>query len=98
MRDSWRVYHYSSQNSLPGGEVTGSSQNPMPGGATCTAVDFPGSDLACGEVAGFSGNISESQERSLAKGMRGGYTCYVPGCYNKDKEVSFHKFPKHNKD
>ncbi len=58
----------------------------MPGGATsCAAVDFPGSDLACGE----------SQERSLAKGMRGGYTCCVPGCYNnnkKDKEVSFHKF------
>ncbi len=88
----------SSQNSLPGGEVTGSSQNPIPGGATyCAAVDFPGSDLACGEVAGFSGNISESQERSLAKGMRGGYTCCVPGCYNnnkKDKEVSCHKFPK----
>ncbi len=50
----------SSQNSLPGGEVvTGSSQNPIPGGATyCAAVDFPRSDLACGEVAGFSGNIS----------------------------------------
>ena len=48
----------SSQNSLPGGEVTGSSQNPMPGGVTCAVVDFPGSDLACGEVAGFSGNTS----------------------------------------
>ncbi len=60
-------------------------------------MDFPGSDLACGEVAGFSGNISESQERSLAEGMRGGYTCCVPECYNnnkKDKEVSFHKFFK----
>ena len=26
-------------------------------------MDFPGSDLACGEVAGFSGNVCESASR-----------------------------------
>ncbi len=80
-------------------EVAGSSQNPMPGGASCASVDFLGSDLDCGEVAGFSSSIGESQERdrSLTKGLRGGYTCSVPGCYKntkKNKEVSFHRFPK----
>jgi len=62
-------------------------------------VDFLGSDLDCGEVAGFSSSIGESQERdrSLTKGLRGGYTCCIPGCYKntkKNKEVSFHRFPK----
>ncbi len=71
----------------------------MPGGASCASVDFLGSDLDCGEVAGFSSSIGESQERdsSLTKGLRGGYTCSVPGCYKntkKNKEVSFHRFPK----
>ncbi len=77
----------SSQNSLTGGEVAGSSQNPMPGGASCASVDFLGSDLDCGEVAGFSSSIGESQERdkSLTKGLRGGYTCCVPGCYKNTK-------------
>ena len=42
------------QNSLPGSGVAGSSQNPMPGG-----------DLACGEVAGFSGNYSESGSNTI---------------------------------
>ena len=31
------------------------------------------------------------------KALRGGYTCCVPGCYsntNRDKELSFHKFPR----
>ena len=49
----------SSKNSLPGSEVAGSSsQNPMPGGASCAAVDIPGSDLDCGQVAGSSGTGS----------------------------------------
>ncbi len=51
----------------------------MPGGASCAAVDFLGSDLDCGEVAGFSSSIGESErDRSLTKGLRGGYTCCVP--------------------
>ena len=96
------------QNSLTGGlpsssyQNSGSSQNPMPGGGCASgesgAEEIPRNDLACGEVAGFSGNIGESQEgRGVTKGLRGGYTCCVPGCYSnmkKNKELSFHKFPK----
>ena len=79
----------------------------MPGGGCASgesgAEEIPRSDLACGdltcgEVAGFSGNIGESQEgRGVTKGLRGGYSCCVPGCYSntkKNKELSFHKFPK----
>ena len=34
----------------------------------------------------------------MKKALRGGYTCYVPGCDSnkkkRDKELSFHKFPR----
>ena len=33
----------------------------------------------------------------MKKVLRGGCTCYVPGCYSnteRDKELSFHKFPR----
>ena len=62
------------QNSLPGSVVAGFSQNPMPGGG-CASVesgaeeiprsDLACGDLACGEVAGFSGNYSESGSNTI---------------------------------
>ena len=87
----------SSQGSLTGSGAAGSYQNPMPGGGACAVVSFPGSDHNCGEVAGVSESIGESQEKISTKCLRGGYTCCVPGCYKntkRNKEVSFHKFPK----
>ena len=95
----------SSQNSLPGSGVAGSSQNPMPSGAVCDASTegSVSSDLsACGGIAGFSGNIGElvgGSSISSVNRQKGGYTCCVPGCYSntkKNKNLSFHRFPKNN--
>ena len=56
--------------------------------------DLACGDLACGEVAGFSGNIGESQEgRGITKGLRGGYTCCVPGCYSNTKKCGLLDIP-----
>ncbi len=82
---------------LTGSGAAGSYQNPMPGGGACAVVSFPGSDHNCGEVAGVSESIGESQEKISTKCLRSGYTCCVPGCYKnikRNKKVSFHKFPK----
>ena len=86
----------SSQNSLTGTGVASSSQNSMTGGCGSCGSDptttggetegILGSDLTCGEAA-LKGK----------KAQRGGYTCCVPSCYNntkKDRELSFHKFPR----
>ncbi len=97
----------SSQNPMPGGGSCGDNELGGSGGDTDSEPDrpavvvVPGSDLdgaGSNEVAGFSGNCSAlTTYCTVSKSLRGGYTCCVPGCYNntkKNKEFSFHKFPK----
>ena len=64
------------------------SQNSLPGGSSIAASSsqnsMPGGSLA--EV-----------NAGMKKALRGGYTCYVPGCYSntkRDKELSFHKLSR----
>ena len=65
-----------------------SSQNSLPGGSSNAASSSQNSSPG--------GSIMEVNT-DMKKALKGGYTCHVPGCYfntKRDKELSFHKFPK----
>ena len=38
-------------------------------------------------------SLADTVTDSTETKTRGGYTCYVPGCYSNYKKLSFHKFP-----